>query len=81
MKRERTPRKHWNCCPHCFQLVYSAGFGTGNHTCPKSIQAIKELELDMIIDEELSTWKDDLHRFWNSKDTKFNEWLVNNKRI
>lgn len=81
MMNSRKSAKHWNCCPHCFQLVYSAGFGTGNHQCPKVVAAKKDAEIDMIIHKELSLWKSDLRQFWDSKDVKFYEYLADRKKI
>lgn len=59
----------------CHQLVLSA-YVVGNHRCPPEARAKKEAELDMVIDEELSTWDRDVKKFWKSKDVRFTQHLL-----
>lgn len=63
-------------CDTCYQLVYTAGPGTGNHHCPEAIRAKQDAELDMIVEAELSTWDHDVKQFWNSRDVKFWQYML-----
>jgi hypothetical protein len=78
MNRQFPKRKHWQNCPVCHQDVFTIDFS--NHKCPDKVKARREAELDMVVDEEMSTWEQDLKKFWNSNDTKFHEWLVEHNR-
>ena len=73
--QKRKPHKKWTACQTCHQLVF-ADRGVGNHTCPVEAVAKKEAELDMVIDEELSTWDYDVKVFWKSRDVKFTQHLL-----
>lgn len=77
--QKRREHKKWRLCESCSQMVY-AGPTLGKHVCPASVQAKRDAELDMVIDEELSTWDQDVSKFWNDKRTQFNVWLVEKKR-
>lgn len=69
-------------CDECYQLVYTAGPGTGNHRCPNIILAKSCAELDMAVEAELSTWDYDLKQFWNSRDVQFMQYMLDhNKEI
>lgn len=63
----------------CHQLIFSLK-GLGNHQCPPEARAKKEAELDMVIEEELSTWNADLKKFWNDPRTKFYKYLAEQER-
>lgn len=77
MKKHREAPKKWTSCQMCHQLVFSS-YGVGNHVCPTEARAKKDAELDMVIGEELLTWERDLRKFWNSKDVKFAQHLLEN---
>jgi len=80
MKKQHKESKWWRACPSCHQLVYTTGFGIGNHACPPKAVAKRDAELDMVVEEELSTWNADLERFWNSSDVKFMEYIIQEKK-
>lgn len=63
----------------CHQLIFSV-YGSGDHVCPSEAKAKKEAEIDMVIDEELSTWNHDLKKFWNDPRTKFYSYLTERER-
>ena len=73
-------KKLWQECPSCHMVIFSDINGQGAHRCPDTALAKKEAELDMVIDEELSTWDNDVKKFWKSKDVKFYGWLADNDR-
>lgn len=75
MKKHRGAPKKWTTCQMCHQLVFSS-YGTGNHVCPEEARARKDAELDMVIDEELTTWDFDQKVFWKSKDVQFTQHLL-----
>lgn len=79
MKRQKA-YKRWIMCDTCFQLVYTAGPGTGNHRCPDIIRARHDAELDMVIEAELSTWEHDVKEFWNSRDVMFWQYQLDNNQ-
>lgn len=80
MKKNQKSRKRWLMCETCYQLVYTAGPGTGQHMCPDIIRARMDAELDMVMEAELSTWEHDLKEFWDSRDVKFWQFQLENKR-
>lgn len=81
MQKPRKRRKRWQECPSCHQLVFAQVNSLGHHRCNDAARAKKEAELDMVIDEELSTWDEDVAKFWKSKDVRFYGWLADNDRL
>jgi creatinine amidohydrolase/Fe(II)-dependent formamide hydrolase-like protein len=73
--QKRKPVRKWTACSTCHQLVFVNGH-TDNHVCPTAAVAKKEAELDMIIDDELTSWDYDLKVFWKSRDVKFTQHLL-----
>jgi acetyl-CoA carboxylase beta subunit len=71
--------KKWRLCPSCKTMIFSTNLSS--HRCPDKIRAKQEAELDMVIDAELSTWDEDVQKFWKSKDVKFYQWTVENERL
>ncbi len=63
-------QRHWNLCSECSLLIF-AEEGIGQHICHEKIRAKRDAELDMVVDEELSTWNQDLKKFWQSDDVRF----------
>lgn len=75
---KQSPRKGWATCPLCHILIFESE--ASMHRCPTKALAKKDAELDAVIDEELSTWEDDVKKFWNSKDVKFWIWCADQER-
>lgn len=76
----RATRKTWNLCPSCHCLVYSVD-GVGNHRCPAKVRARVDAELDIVLEEELSSWNKDVNQFWDENKTHFYEYLAEKKII
>lgn len=77
---KRREHKKWKTCPTCHMMVYASNT-LGNHRCPEKVRALRDFELDMVVDAELETWDQDVKKFWKNKDTQFNVWLANHRRL
>lgn len=74
-------RRHhkWTTCVECGLMIFTVD-GLNQHQCTKVLVAKRDAELDMVIHEEMSTWDQEVKKFWKSKDVKFIEWLVKRGR-
>lgn len=77
---KRRQYKKWQLCPNCLLMIYASST-LGNHVCPDKVRAKQDFELDLAVDATMDTWDQDVKKFWNSKDVKFNEWLADHRRI
>jgi hypothetical protein len=73
---KKNESRHWTSCPLCHILI----FETETHKCPSKALAKKDMELDAVVEAELSTWDMDVRKFWKSKDVKFGVWLAEQER-
>lgn len=76
---QQRAHKKWRLCPACSLMVYSS-HGLGNHQCPQQVQDKMEEDLDAVVGAEMETFDQDLRRFWRHPQTKFYDYLVQNKR-
>jgi len=75
----RKTRKRWQMCPMCGMMIYTSG--GGHHTCPEKVAAERQAELDSVIAEEMSTWDKEVEKFWNSRDVKFLQHLIDEGKL
>lgn len=78
MAHKRKHKKTWKLCPSCFEMIYAVGLG--NHLCPEKVEAKKVAELNMVIDEELASWEEEVRDFWKSKDVKFMQYMLDQEK-
>lgn len=79
MKNQKS-QKQWIKCETCFQLVYTAGPGTGHHKCPEAMRAKHEAELDMMVEDLMTSWDEDVEDFWGSRDVQFWSYLLEQRK-
>lgn len=79
--QKRRKKYRWAECPSCHMLIFTEANTLGKHRCNKRVLDKKDAELDAVIDTELSTWDEDVKKFWKDNRTKFDEYLAEHGKI
>ena len=66
--------RRWVMCPTCKCLKFATDLA--KHKCNEKVLAKLDVDLDMVVDEEMTTWDKDVRNFWNSKDVKYMQWRL-----
>ena len=73
-------KKYWQICDVCFQLKFANTQGQGAHRCPDILRAKRDAELDMAVDQQMTTWEESLQGFWDHPKVKFEQYLLEQER-